>query len=287
MLADSPKLTVVIPSLDGHRDGAVRRLLESLDHQTYTNFEVELVTGVSPQGEAINQGVRAGSGEVVVIIDDDAELADATVLESLVATLHSDPSIGMAGASIVLHPEASPFQRRAARQFPRLCTPRVDEITDSDLACHGCCAIPRKVFDETGGERTDIVRGLDPDLRQRLRGAGYRVVLAPNACVYHPLPNNWQGLIRTFFRNGHGSAYAQKFRPELVFDTDERLGSEGFRAKRPLWFRAGRFPLRLLRALFTGQLQRFVAYGAYFCGYVWGWLTARPLPAVSQSRPAQ
>ena len=272
-----PRVTVIIPSLDGYRDGCVPRLLDSIQRQTYTDLDVKVIKGVAPQGRAINLGASRARGDVLLIVDDDAELADDTVIERLISTLDSDPSIGMAGASIVLHPEATPFQRRAARQFPRLYTPVVDAVTDSDMACHGCCAIPRSVFEQIGGEREDLIRGLDPDLRVRLRDAGYRVVLAPNARIYHPLPDGWGRLIRIFFRNGFGSAYAQKFRPDSVYETDERLGSSSFQPRRSLAYRLLRFPFRLLKSVLEGKLLRFTAYLVYAFGYVWGWVRAREL----------
>lgn len=276
--APRPRASVVIPSLDGHRGGAVPRLLESLQQQTFRDFELHVIKGVSPQGRAINQGAALARGEVLIICDDDARMADEHTLERLIAALDSDPRIGMAGASIVPDPEWNPFQRRAAVQFPRLQTPEVTRITDSDLACHGCCGIPLAVFKAVGGEREDILRGLDPDLRVRLRAAGYRVVLAPHCRIHHPLPPTLTALLRTFFRNGYGSAYAQRFAPDSVYETHESLENVGFRPKVPLAFRALRFPMRLLRALASGQGLRFAAYLAYGAGYAWGWLTAKPLP---------
>jgi hypothetical protein len=181
----------------------------------------------------------------------------------------------MAGASIVAPPDASLFQRRAAHQFPRFNTPVVDMITDSDLACHGCCAIPARVFTEVGGEREDIIRGLDPDLRVRLRAAGYRVVLAPNARIHHPLPEGWRRLLRIFFRNGFGSAYARKFQPDSVYETHECLDMNGFQERNSLLFRVARFPFRLVKAAILGQWMRFGAYCAYALGYAWGMATAK------------
>ncbi len=274
-LEKPPRASVVIPSADGHRGGLVPKLLESVERQRFRDFEVHLVKGVRPQGRAINQGVRATRGEVLIILDDDSCLADVFVFERLLATLDADPRIGMAGASIVVPQNATRFERRAATQFPRFNMPVVSEITDSDLACHGCCAIPRRVFDEIGGEREDIVRGLDPDLRVRLRAAGYRVVLAPEARIHHPLPGNWRALIRIFFRNGWGSAYAWKFQPATVYETHESLDSSTFNPRTSLPYRVMRFPLRLLRAACRGQGIRFVAYGAYAAGYVWGLATAK------------
>lgn len=271
----SPRVSVIIPSLDGYRDGCVPRLLDSVNAQTFHDFEVHVIKGVAPQGKAINQGAARAEGDILIILDDDSRLADDTVFGKLVAALDANPTIGMAGASIVLPPDATPFQRRASSQFPRFNMPVVDKVTDSDLACHGCCAMPAKAFAEVGGEREDILRGLDPDLRVRLRAAGYRVVLAPQARVYHPLPDGWRRLLRTFFRNGFGSAYARKFRPDSVYETHERLNAVGFRPKTSLAYRVARFPVRLLEALAQGRFIRFGAYCAYACGYFWGFLTAR------------
>lgn len=276
--ADNPRISIVIPSLDGHRNGAVPRLLESIRRQTFTSHETLLITGVSPQGRAINQGAARARGDILVILDDDSLLADADVFARLVATLEADEQIGLAGASIVPHPDASPFQKRAARQFPRFHTPAVREITDSDLACHGCCAIPRRVFHDVGGEREDILRGLDPDLRARLRAAGYRVVLAPGAAIHHPLPPNWRGLLRVFFRNGYGSAHAWKFQPNSVVETHESLHDRDFQPRTSLPYRLARFPLRLLWALARFRFIRFGAYCGYAAGYAWGLLTAREQP---------
>ncbi len=254
------------------------RLLDSVERQTFRDYEVHLIEGVSPQGRAINQGAKKARGEILLVLDDDSRIADDTVFQRLVDALDADPAIGMAGASIVLDPEATPFQRRAASQFPRFNTPVVEEITDSDLACHGCCAFPAQVFREIGGEREDILRGLDPDLRVRLREAGYRVVLVPHARIYHPLPNGWRKLLRTFFRNGFGSAYARKFQPDSVYETHESLDSSTFQPRTSLLYRVARFPLRLCKALLEGKTMRFAAYCAYACGYAWGTLTAKEIP---------
>lgn len=272
-----PRVSVIIPTSDGYREGCVPKLLQSIEAQTFSDFELCMVTGVSPQGRAINQGVRQSSGEVLIILDDDSRLADEHVFERLLETLEFDSSIGLAGASIVTPPESSSFQQRAALQFPRFNTPVVNEITDSDFACHGCCAMARAIFEEIGREREDIVRGLDPDLRVRLRDAGYRVVLAPNCRIYHPLPDGWWKLVRTFFRNGKGSAYAQRFQPETVYETDEQLNDAEFQPRRSLGYRVLRFPVRLLKAVVSGQFMRFAAYAAYACGYGWGWITNREL----------
>jgi GT2 family glycosyltransferase len=274
-IQDTPMVSVIIPSRDGYRDGCVPRLLETVEKQSFQGFETLLVKGVSPQGKAINLAAREARGSILIILDDDSRLVDEKVFARLFETLESDSRIGMAGASIVVPPEANHFQRAASLEFPRFNTPVVDDITDSDLACHGCCAIPIAVFQQVGGEREDIIRGLDPDLRVRLRNAGYRVVLAPHAAIYHPLPEDLRKLVKVFFRNGFGSAYAWKFEPNSVFETHEQLDSTDFKPKTSLIYRIVRFPFRLLSAMVTGRWLRFAAYSAYAMGYVWGLCTAR------------
>jgi GT2 family glycosyltransferase len=219
-------------------------------------------------------------------LDDDSRLADSSVFQRLLDALDTDPAIGMAGASIVVPPEASAFQRRAARQFPRFNTPVVDRITDSDYACHGCCAIPRAVFDAAGREREDLLRGLDPDLRVRLRAAGYRVVLAPHARIFHPLPGSLGKLLQTFSRNGYGSAYSQKYEPGSVYETHEQLDSASYQPRTSLAFRVVRFPLRLVRALAAGNELRFAGYCGYAVGYLWGLATARRIEPHQPGTPS-
>ena len=276
--SDPPRVSIVIPSFDGHRGGYVPRLLDSIKRQSYQDFRVEMVLGVFPQGRAINLGRSRCDGEILVILDDDSALADEHTLARLVETLDADARIGMAGASIVVPPDATAFQRRAALQFPRLNTPVVDAITDSDMACHGCCAFPMSVFDAIGGEREDLVRGLDPDLRVRLRKAGYSVVLAPQCRIHHPMPNGWRALLRTYFRNGAGSAYARKFQPDSVYETHESLHEADFQPRPTLAYRIARYPVRLAKAVGSGQFMRFAGYTAYAFGYAWGWLTAKEIP---------
>jgi hypothetical protein len=81
--------------------------------------------------------------------------------------------------------------------------------------------------------------------------------------------------MRQFFRNGFGSAYAQKFQPDSVYETHEALDAATFVPRRPLWYRAARFPLRLAKAIAEGKSMRFVAYCAYGAGYFWGMLRAK------------
>lgn len=268
--SDGIEVSVVIPHFYFERQENLEGLIADLRNQSFKALELLIVHRVSPQGKAINEGVRQAQGTILLVMDDDSRMGHGRVIENLVRVLRQDPRVAMAGASICSPQDANGFQKTAARQFPRFEMPVVEEIIDSDLPCHGCVAFRREAFLEVGMEREDILRGLDPDLRTRFRKAGYRVVLVPGTWATHPLPPTLFKFVRLFFRNGYGSAYLQVFHPELSYDTGESLEAHNFVAKRSFFFRLLRYPFRLLRAFFTFQWIRLLGYAVYLFGYVAG-----------------
>lgn len=264
--------SVVIPHFYPSRHHIVARTVEALRQQTFREMEILIVHGVAPQGRAINEGAKQAEGKFLIVMDDDSALGHDRVVENLVRVLSDDDTIAMAGASILTPEDANAFQKMAAKQFPRFNMPVVKEVTESDLPCHGLVAFRKDVFDQVGKERDDILRGLDPDLRVRIRKAGYKVVLAPDTWAYHPLPESFFKFLRLFFRNGYGSAYLQVVHPELSYDTDENLESSGFTPKRSFLYRGLRYPIRLIQSLINLQGIRFSGYLVYLFGYLIGYL---------------
>jgi GT2 family glycosyltransferase len=269
-VSESPKASVIIPTLDGDRNGNLSRLLQDLCRQNYDSFEVHVVKGVKPQGKAINAGADKSKAPLLIILDDDSTVPNANTFSNLCDVVQKDALVGMAGASVVISPESNRFQQRAAKQFPRFNMPIAEKVLESDMASHGCCVIPRSLFYEIGREKETIFRGLDPDLRQRLRLAGYKTVLAPQTWVYHPLSPTFVKLMKQFYRNGVGSAHAWLVDPKTVFQTHEKADLKGFVPRRSFVYRAMRFPLRLLHALVTLRVIRCAAYSGYALGFVYG-----------------
>jgi glycosyltransferase involved in cell wall biosynthesis len=263
----TPRVTIVIPSLDGDRDGRLNALLGSLSLQTFQSFEVRLMLLDHRQGRAINRAVQAGRGDIIVTLDDDSQLGHPRVIENLVKLLDSDPTIGIAGASTIPASDSSPFQREACRQIPRRYFPVVERVVESDMVQHPCLAMRKAVFEEVGGEDERLIRGLDPLLRHRVREAGYRVVIAPYTWVSHPLPESMLKISRMYFRNGRGSAFASRHFPERIYEQTE--GSpKPFDPRRPLLYRAARYPIRMLRSALTFKWIRAVAEWSYLAGYL-------------------
>ncbi|MFQ5719573.1 MAG: glycosyltransferase family 9 protein, partial [Acidobacteriota bacterium] len=110
-------------------------------------------------------------------------------------------------------PHANRFQRWVARSMPRAVFDEVTAVTDTDMAHHLCCALPRAVYEAIGRESDTLETGTDVDLRHRLRGAGYRIVVAPHAVAEHPPPATLRQFLRKQFWYGLGKVELDRLYP--------------------------------------------------------------------------
>lgn len=270
-----PLVSIVIPTLDGKRRGLLDDLLTDLHDQSLESFEVVLVIGDRRQGRAINRGVNAAGADIVVTMDDDTVIGTPRLLENLVEVLELKPDVGMVGASTVVPPGSGWFQKIASRQIPRRLFPIVEEITDSDMVQHPCLAMRKRDFLAIGGEDEELVRGLDPLLRHKVREHGLRVAIAPHTYISHPLPDSFSAVVRMYYRNGRGSAFAQQNYPDRVYNLSDGHCGNRFPAKVNFRKRILRYPIRTLSALIRGQFIRVATDTAYALGYANGWRTSK------------
>jgi glycosyltransferase involved in cell wall biosynthesis len=267
--ADLPQVTIIIPTVDGVRGGNLARLLDQITRQTFQRFEIIIVEGDRRQGRAINTAAAIARGDLLVTMDDDTQLGPDDLLEKIVRAFEEDETIGIAGVSNIVPPDAPWIVQRAMRELPRRSSRLVSRVIDSDMAEHPCLAIRRELFYRVGGEHEQIPRGLDPYLRGEIRALGYRVVVLPHTWIHHLLPATLRGILRQYFRNGVGAAYVKKFYPALVIDqaTDHRQD-----VPRPGTFlaRAMRYVGHLASAFLSLRLVYLATLIAYAVGYAWG-----------------
>jgi GT2 family glycosyltransferase len=283
--ASAPAVTVIIPTRAGHRNGRLARVERFLENQRFRDFEVVEVIGDDRQGRAINRAARLGTGSIIVTLDDDSEVHDPATFDLLVDALRRDRTIGIAGTSTVPGPGSSAFQRIAVREVPRRYFPIRGATVDSDMAQHPCMAMWRDVFLALGGEDEDLIRGLDPLLRHKFRRAGYRVVIVRNAWISHPLPDDLGAIIRQYFRNGRGSAFAKRTHPERIYELADGFDGGRFAPRRPFWYRSARYLWRMYRSCLELKMVRLATEIAYAAGYGWELGSARLLPTkVGRSR---
>jgi GT2 family glycosyltransferase len=274
MTSKTPAVSIIIPTLDGVRGGNVVRLMDQLRAQTYTDFEIILVKNVRPNGKARNEGARQAKGKILICIDDDVRLGHAKVIENLVRIVSSHDHIGLAGISKLIPENSNWFQRKCSQEIPRSTSPIYAQLTDGDLVDHMCMAIRKDLFFAVQMENEDLIRGTDPDLRNRIRKAGYRIAIAPYCWGYHPMPATLAQLLKTFFRNGMGSAWVQRHYPDLAFhDAEEH--TTPFKAQTPRWHRMACFAWSQLRSMVRGHFFYFAARLSYAAGFVYAFLSQK------------
>jgi len=273
---DGPvRLTVVVPTSDGDRDGRFQCLLAQAGAQDFSGYELVVVRGDHRQGRAINTAAALARGKYLLTLDDDTSLPDTGTFRKLVEVMDNHPSIGIAGGNNVIPSWAPSFLRRVMEQVPRRSWQPVQDIVDSDLAEHPCMIMDLATFRSVGGENELIPRGLDPYLREEFRRSGKRVVVVPGVIYHHLPPENLRKLLRQFYRNGRQAAYANRKYPQWIIETPDAHGA--FRPRTGFPLRLARFPLRLVRALVTGKPLWFLCE----CAYAVGFARERVLPEES------
>jgi len=266
------RLSVVIPTLDGYRNGYLAHLLAQIERQDFKAHEVLVVRGDPRQGRAINIGAALAEGAYLLTLDDDTQLPDPAAFGRLVGVLEGHADIGMAGGNNLVPEDASPLVRRVMQEIPRRSWPMVEKITDSDLAEHPLLVTRTAEFKAVGGENELIPRGLDPYLRMAFRSFNKRVVLVPKVVYHHLPPDRWGRLLRQFFRNGKQAAFTNRHYPQWVVETPDHHGP--FKAQVPVPIRLCRFPLRVATAFLTMKPALFLCELAYAAGFLVEW--ARP-----------
>jgi GT2 family glycosyltransferase len=273
-LGDYPRVSIIIPTVDGYRNGLFPALLEQLSEQTYQNFAIITIKADSRQGRAINTGADISRGKFIMTLDDDTRLVTRDALHKLVDAMEKDETIGMAGGVNVIPPDVPRFVRRAMEEIPRRSAPPVKKITDSDLAEHGLLMMRKDVFKKVGGENELLPRGLDPYLRHEFRKAGYRVVVVPGVEYSHLPSTTFFKLIKQFYLNGKSAGFCNRFFPQWIIETPDNHISD-FNPRRPLFFRMARYPVNLVKKALRGHWIYLTASLAYAAGFIWGYLIYR------------
>src|SRR3954451_7457829 len=218
--AAPPRVSIIIPSWTGE----VTQLRQSIEQQTFHDYEINIVQGVSPAARARNVGAARARGEILLFIDDDAYFGHPRILEMLIAVLDRDPQTAVAGTSKLAPRQATPLQKKIARQVPRTIYPVVRADTESNppLDQYGftaisttCCLVRRAVYEEVGGFDEKLTTGPEhTDFFYRIRRRGYRLVVAGKTWVYHDPPASLRDLLRKSFWYGLGHALEAHKNPE-------------------------------------------------------------------------
>ncbi len=201
-----------------NRKELLRACLRSLSQQTGADFETIVVDNGSSDGSAEmaegefpvrvirnpenrgfcaanNQGIAAGRGEFVALLNNDAE-ADPGWLAALERACRRAPDIGMAATKVLMWEDPTRIDKAGHLIYPdgqnrgrgsgaldRGQFDREEEVLWPD----GCAALYRReMLDSIGGFDEDFFAyGDDAELGLRARIAGWRCLYTPAAVVRH------------------------------------------------------------------------------------------------------
>jgi GT2 family glycosyltransferase len=141
-------------------------------------------------GRAVNAGVRAGRGEIVVLLNNDVDVEPGFV-DAIVAPF-ADSSVGMV-AGLTLMPGSGLVDAFGIELDPTLAAynrlrgrPVGSQAGVLAGPSGGAAAYRRSAYEAVGGfDEALFAYGEDVDLALRLRAAGWRAVSAPDARGVH------------------------------------------------------------------------------------------------------
>jgi GT2 family glycosyltransferase len=222
-LSDRPGFAVTVLVVNWDRRELLRACLRSLTRQEGIGFEVILVDNGSTDGSvemaeaefadgrlfplrivrnavnrgfcaANNQGIAEARGDLVALLNNDAEAEPRWLAE--LAAAFARPDIGMAASKILVYEEPGRIDKaghliypdgqnrgRGSGEVDRGQFDRVEEVLWPD----GCAAMYRRaMLDEIGGFDEDFFAYADDaELGLRARIAGWKCLYVPAAVVRH------------------------------------------------------------------------------------------------------
>ena len=212
---ETPAASIIIPSLDGSRDGNVEKLIEDIKEQSFKSVEIIISINEKPNGRARNVGFEkvSKSSEYLIFFDDDVILGNNLIIENFIKVL-KNKKIGLVGASQLPPSNSSLKQLWIGYDLKRAKFKIVKSITETDMVTHAGMACRKQIWETFKGESNSLVTGTDTDLRERLSSKGYENVVSPNTFVYHPLPKNFTDVFKTAIFHGK---YQYSYRKERGF----------------------------------------------------------------------
>lgn len=255
VVAALPNDAEVIVVDDASTDDTARRITEAFPSVTVLRQPVN--RGYSA---AVNAGVAASRGELVLLLNSDTRIAAGT-LDAYVKAFGDDPELGVAGAQLINAGGSAQWSAGAvptllwmvvavcgiaalARPFRR---PRRKENGNAGWVSGAAMAFRRSVWATAGPLREDFrFYAQDLDFCVRARRAGWKVRLLPNVRVEHrhggtiakttALPYApdllWLDLL-TWGRGEYGEAWARRARRAMIVAAGTRIAARRISGRDP------------------------------------------------------
>lgn len=214
----SMKVSIVI--VTWNKKNLLKRCLESLNKQSYKNFQIILVDNGSTDGtinfikkyyprikivafqknlgfsKGANEGIKTSKSEYVILLNNDT-IVDEDYIKNLLKTMNRLKFKGYCGCAPKMIDffdrnvlvSAGDMMNDVGQSFPRGLDENKDSFNKGEevfLVTGGASIFRRKVFEEIGFFDEDyFVYGEDSDWCFRAQLAGYKFYYEPKALVFH------------------------------------------------------------------------------------------------------
>ena len=217
LLRENPLVSILVP---GKNEGKhIYKLVKTLKEQTYQNYELIVVDDGSDddtklicddlvkagylehylrletrggKAAASNYGANMARGKYIICLDADSSL-DRDAIEKILIPFYMDSKVKAVGGCVKVRNNKDTIctSLQAIEYLKRI---QVGRIVTSELGIYHIIsgafgAFDRKVMKEVGF--WDIGPGLDGDITQKFRKAGYKVKFAPDAICMTNVPTKW------------------------------------------------------------------------------------------------
>lgn len=239
----APHVTVVVPCLN--EEPHIRRMMGSLLESTYPRekLEVIFVDGMSTDATrkalqefvtahdfirvldnpyvvtpaALNIGIRAAKGEIIVRMDAHAEFPPDYIARC-VSLLQSHPNVGSAGGRSVRVPNGDgPWARAVAfvtaHKFGVGKAAYLNDLRPGPVDTVAFGAFRRSVLERVGMYDERLTRNQDNELHARLKRASYTVAFDPGIVSYYRNRPSLGALVRQGFVAGMWNVYTLCLHP--------------------------------------------------------------------------
>ncbi len=229
-LADVPHPPLEVVIVDNQSTDGTAELLGRLDGTTVIRWDEN-------RGfiKACNEAARVARGEVLLLLNNDAELA-AGSLEHAASALEASPSVGAVGGRLIL-PDGTLQEAGSVVWADGSCEgygrgddpwkPEYAFARDVDYCSAALLMTPRRVFENLGGfdERFEPAYYEDADYCLRLWQAGLRVVYRPDVvALHHEFSSSASREAAVAMQQARRVVFARKHEEWLALRHRERTG---------------------------------------------------------------
>lgn len=284
----SPSLRWELIVVDNNSTDATRDVVDShaRDYPVPLRYVFEAQQGRS---SALNTGIAAALGRVLVFTDDDVQVVDGWLDAAVEALSGEDAAIGYAGGPVRPIWESQPPEWLDLTRGDLWGTIAIQDHGDEPFGYEERRKVPlganmaatRAAFERAGGFRPDLGRSAGrlllgqevPEWLIRVRAAGYRGVYVPRMEVRHYVPA--RRLTREYFRRwwfgkGVSRAWLERMQPRTELGIDLTRTPHILRVPRYMYGSALRDLTAWVRHRAGGRLTdafRHQMMLAYFGGY--------------------